>query len=288
MTSLRIMTMNMATGSREAFVDFGAVTHADFINRVNPDVVMLQEVDRNTSRAGGVDQVAVLTNRTVLKNSHFVKSQNFQGGEYGVAIISRLPFSVIENRSLYQPAHWWPWLQTHRVVAPVAYARIETPEGPLHLYGTHFPLESSRQTFAAEALAATIPDGVATVLAGDFNTGRGNPELYSLDAKFTAAESSAAQVDEQDRGEGIDHIYLLGGMTCEMWSTVSPMQGAPAPLLRSRHRVRGPAYTRAAGAGSGTPNCGSAVSSAGGDARRSDGLGSRCDLGRSRGGGGAG
>jgi endonuclease/exonuclease/phosphatase family metal-dependent hydrolase len=227
MTSLRIMTMNMATGCGEPYVDFGAATHADFINRINPDVVMLQEVDRGTHRAGGVDQLAVLTERTALKDSHFVKWHNLEGGEYGVATISRLPFTAVSNRSVYQPAHWWPWFQTHRVVAPVTYARIETPEGPVHLYGTHFHLEPPRQKFAAETVSAEIPGGVATVLAGDFNNGPDSVELASIDRKLARAEAIAAQVDVLDRGEGIDHIYVTGGMTCDRWSTVSPLQGAP-------------------------------------------------------------
>ena len=145
-----------------------------------------------------------------------------------MAIISRLPFSVAQNRSVYQPANWWPWFQTHRVVAPVAYARIETPEGAVDLYGTHFPLEAARQEFAADTLVTAIPGGVATVLAGDFNNGSGVPELARIDAKLTLAEAIATQVDIQDRGEGIDHIYVAGGMTCDMWSTVSPQEGVRA------------------------------------------------------------
>ena len=88
-TQLRLMTMNLASGSGEPYVDFTTQAPARFINEVNPDVVYLQEVDRATQRAGGVDQIAALQSSTALHDGHFVKWQNLQGGEYGVGIISK-------------------------------------------------------------------------------------------------------------------------------------------------------------------------------------------------------
>ena len=58
-----------------------------FVNRMDPRRRVLQEVDRRTSRAGGVDQLAVLRDSAPLSNSHFVTWQNFEGSQYGIAIV---------------------------------------------------------------------------------------------------------------------------------------------------------------------------------------------------------
>jgi endonuclease/exonuclease/phosphatase family metal-dependent hydrolase len=81
MSAFRLMTMNMGSGSGEPYVDFSAAADARFINLRDPDVVFLQELDRRTGRAGGVDQLAVLRESTPLVHSHFVKWRNFDGGE---------------------------------------------------------------------------------------------------------------------------------------------------------------------------------------------------------------
>src|SRR5690606_14126261 len=62
----------------------------EIIKAENPDLVALQEVDKGTTRSGGIDQTAELSTRTGL-TGYFAKAREFQGGDYGVAILSRLP-----------------------------------------------------------------------------------------------------------------------------------------------------------------------------------------------------
>jgi endonuclease/exonuclease/phosphatase family metal-dependent hydrolase len=55
-----------------------------------PDLVALQEVDKGCKRSGGVDQAAELAK--LLKMEHrFGKFMDYQGGEYGMGVLSRLP-----------------------------------------------------------------------------------------------------------------------------------------------------------------------------------------------------
>lgn len=59
------------------------------VRKVNPDVLCLQEVDRHTKRSFGADEPAMLAHLLApLSNWEFVKSIDFQGGEYGNAILS--------------------------------------------------------------------------------------------------------------------------------------------------------------------------------------------------------
>src|SRR5688500_5929836 len=63
---------------------------ADVIKSVNPDLVGLQEVDQKTARSKGVDQAARLAELTGLR-AIFGKAMEYQGGGYGLAVLSRWP-----------------------------------------------------------------------------------------------------------------------------------------------------------------------------------------------------
>ena len=67
---------------------------ADVINHEQPDLVGLQEVDRGVKRTEGKDEIAELAEMTRM---HFAFAPNldYQGGKYGVAILSRLPLNSI-------------------------------------------------------------------------------------------------------------------------------------------------------------------------------------------------
>ncbi len=63
---------------------------ARVIQSVSPDVVALQEVDRKTARTGRVDQPAELA-RLLKMTVVFEKNIDFQGGQYGNAVLSKWP-----------------------------------------------------------------------------------------------------------------------------------------------------------------------------------------------------
>ncbi|HEY3055275.1 MAG TPA: endonuclease/exonuclease/phosphatase family protein [Thermoanaerobaculia bacterium] len=86
-SSLRIMTYNIHAGRDAAGID-NLERVAAIITSSKADIVLLQEVDRKTTRSGNVDQLAELTRRTGM-HGVFGKSLDYQGGEYGIAILSR-------------------------------------------------------------------------------------------------------------------------------------------------------------------------------------------------------
>lgn len=84
---LRVMTYNIHHGQgTDGKFDLERI--AKIIKEHQPDLVALQEVDRKTTRASGVDQLAELARLTGM-NYQFGKSMNYAGGEYGNAILSR-------------------------------------------------------------------------------------------------------------------------------------------------------------------------------------------------------
>jgi endonuclease/exonuclease/phosphatase family metal-dependent hydrolase len=66
---------------------------ADVINQEQPDLVGLQEVDRGVRRTEGKDEIAELAAMTRMDFA-FAPNLDYQGGKYGVAILSR---SLIKN-----------------------------------------------------------------------------------------------------------------------------------------------------------------------------------------------
>lgn len=70
---------------------------AAVINSQHPDLVGLQEVDRGVKRTEGKDEIAELGKLTGM-NFAFAHNLDYQGGQYGVAILSRFPLGATEHR----------------------------------------------------------------------------------------------------------------------------------------------------------------------------------------------
>jgi endonuclease/exonuclease/phosphatase family metal-dependent hydrolase len=93
---LRVMTYNIHVGvGMDKKLDLQRI--ADVINREHPDLVGLQEVDRGVKRTEGKDEIAELAKMTEMHYA-FAHNLDYQGGQYGVAILSRFPISAIDHR----------------------------------------------------------------------------------------------------------------------------------------------------------------------------------------------
>jgi crotonobetainyl-CoA:carnitine CoA-transferase CaiB-like acyl-CoA transferase len=96
---LRAASWNMRA-ARSASLD--AV--AEVIAQIDPDVIALQEVDVGVLRTGRVDQPALLAQRLGYHHA-FAASIEYQGGVYGLAVLSRVPFRFESiERWLHTPA----------------------------------------------------------------------------------------------------------------------------------------------------------------------------------------
>src|SRR5690606_4366306 len=72
---------------------------AEVIRAAKPDLVALQEVDRNARRTGSVDQPAELARLTEMQVV-FGSNIELQGGHYGNAVLSRFPIASERNHLL--------------------------------------------------------------------------------------------------------------------------------------------------------------------------------------------
>jgi endonuclease/exonuclease/phosphatase family metal-dependent hydrolase len=94
--SLRVMTYNIHVGvGMDKKLDLQRI--ADVINAERPDLVGLQEVDRGVKRTEGKDEIGELAKLTSMHYA-FAHNLDYQGGQYGVAILSRFPIQQVDHR----------------------------------------------------------------------------------------------------------------------------------------------------------------------------------------------
>src|SRR5258706_40384 len=97
--TLRVMTYNIHVGvGMDKKLDLARI--AAVINAQHPDLVGLQEVDHGVTRTQRIDEIAELAKLTRMDYA-FAFNLRYQGGQYGVAILSRLPIMATDHR-LYQ------------------------------------------------------------------------------------------------------------------------------------------------------------------------------------------
>ncbi|WP_205943996.1 endonuclease/exonuclease/phosphatase family protein [Pedobacter xixiisoli] len=175
---IKVMTYNIHAGVPPSSTSPNLLGIAAVINAASPDLVALQEVDKNTTRSGGVDQAAYLATATGM-NYYFAKALNFQGGEYGIAILSKYP--IIETFRYELPMV--DGVSGERRVLAIVKVLIN---GQTTWFGnTHFDIvEVHKQVQAAKAVE--IAQGITGpfILAGDFNVRPTTQPMVTLREAF--------------------------------------------------------------------------------------------------------
>jgi len=134
----------------------------DVLHRLTPDIVALQEVDRKATRSGSTDQADVLGKHLGM-HSTFGSFMDFQGGQYGMAILSRFP--ILRTKEIQLPQGNEP-----RIALA---AEIQLPDGTQMLVvNVHFDWVRDdgfrwAQAEAVKRFLDTWP--TPYILLGDFN-----------------------------------------------------------------------------------------------------------------------
>lgn len=154
---LRIVSFNMHAAQSSSLQEV-----ISLLQKLEPDVVALQEVDRETERSGFIDQAAEIA--AALQMKYAYAATRFEGtGDYGIALLSSLPFSETSRIELPENFSWEP-----RVALK---ATICGATGPLSLFNLHadvWPWSSASQIQYLNAQVEDTPSTKAIVL-GDFN-----------------------------------------------------------------------------------------------------------------------
>ena len=103
---IKIMSYNIHIATPGSISDFNITdlkAIADVINRENPDVVVLQEVDKNTVRSGKDSHQAKDLGELTGMHYHFAGASFKSEGEQGQAILSKYPIIDAESFKLPCP-----------------------------------------------------------------------------------------------------------------------------------------------------------------------------------------
>lgn len=166
---------------------------ADAILRELPDVVAVQEIDSVTGRSNGkyvLGEVATLTGM----HDTFAPAINFDGGKYGIGILSR-------EKPRKATAHPLPGSEEARVILVAEFKKYV-------LCCTHLSLtEADRK--ASLSLIKELAKGTRKpfFLAGDFNDEPASPFIQTLQQDFVIlSDLNAPTFPASDPENTIDYI----------------------------------------------------------------------------------
>jgi endonuclease/exonuclease/phosphatase family metal-dependent hydrolase len=178
---LRVLTYNIHHGEGlDGRLDLART--AGIVSSAAPDLVALQEVDRGTRRTGGQDQLAELGRLTGM-HAVFGKAMDYQGGAYGVAVLSRTPIRRVSNRRLPGSPDREP-----RTALTVDVDALR-PVGRVQFTTTH--LDQGRDLMDQVAQASFLANTSAgrpehtSILAGDLNTRPDTRTMQILARRWT-------------------------------------------------------------------------------------------------------
>jgi endonuclease/exonuclease/phosphatase family metal-dependent hydrolase len=197
---------------------------AELIRGTGADLVLLQEVDRNTQRSGPTDQPAALARLTGYSVA-FGRTIGFQGGDYGVALLSRWPIRRDTLIPLTVTAPPGGTVDSHEQRG-VLVAMVAAPGGSLSVLDTH--LDASGQDHwrvqeIAEVLrvaAGVRESGLPLLLGGDLNARPESPVHDALraagfrDAWAECGTGDAMTFPAHAPDRRIDYLYLTGEARC--------------------------------------------------------------------------
>lgn len=226
-SSLKVMSYNIHHANPPSVpgkIDLDAI--AKVIRDQKPDLVALQEVDVNTERSGKVNEASMLAIKLGMKAFFFAKAIDHEGGDYGVAILSKYPIS--ENQIHRLPTQEGTKGEP-RVLATVL---VNLPGGKKIRFGsTHLDAQKSdtnRLLQVAEINTIVKREQLPFIIAGDLNAAAESNVIKLFDEQFTrTCKDCAFTIPVINPTKAIDFIAYSRGSNMEVIShNVVPEQYA--------------------------------------------------------------
>jgi len=179
-TELKILCYNIHHAnppSKVGLIDIDAIVRV--IKDSKADIVGLQEVDKLTTRSGGIDEAKLIAEKTGM-NYHFFKAIDHDGGEYGLAILSRYKLTDTKLTPLSQ-----------RIVAEkriLSQATFKVNGQRFIFANTHLDAtrtHENRNLQMQEILKHFENVSSPVILCGDLNSVAGSEAINLLDKQFT-------------------------------------------------------------------------------------------------------
>ncbi len=220
--TLRLMTYNIHHGEgTDGRMDLPRL--AAVIRSVDPDAVALQEVDCRTGRSGGVDQATELARLTGMR-AYFSAAMDYDGGQYGDAVLTRLPLAGDPVRLALpcSPGH------EPRTVMAVPLQVSDKKANAIWFLSTHLDHtrdETDRLAQAAEIVKAFGPNSDyasdVVFLAGDLNAQPDSQTMRRIGQAWTGVGDNPPTFPADEPTIAIDYILVRSGKESDtrgLWS----------------------------------------------------------------------
>ena len=210
--SFRVMVYNIHHGEgMDGVVDPERIVN--LINRENPDILLLQEVDVNLDRSGNVDIPEYLSEKTGLENVLFGKNLDLEHGGYGNATLSKFPFTYSKNFNFEK-------------IGPeqrgVLVAEISVNDRNFLVINSHFDHskdDSERLLYAEQVIKNILPkySTDAVLFGGDFNDIPSSRMHQKLSEKFEdtwiiSGKDNGFTIPANQPAKRIDYILFTGNI----------------------------------------------------------------------------
>lgn len=204
---------------------------ASVVRDSRADIVLLQEVDRGVQRSNRVDQAAELARLTGF-HSAFGKTIDYQGGEYGIAILSRWP--ITWDTLVHLPVRDTTASYEARGALQ---ATIAAPFGAIHALTTHLDA-TGRDDWRNQQIHTVLELAKwATFVGGDFNSEPTSAVQDSAraaglrDAWMLCGRGPALTWPADSGRKRIDYLLLHQRDTCDAARVLDTQASDHRPLL---------------------------------------------------------
>ncbi|MEO7770241.1 MAG: endonuclease/exonuclease/phosphatase family protein, partial [Gemmatimonadaceae bacterium] len=197
---------------------------AKLVLATNADIVLLQEVDNGTRRSGNVNQPAVLAAKTGF-HAAFGSALDYDGGKYGVAILSRWP--ILKDSLFHLPVDP-PQERSGGSHEPRGALRVvvASPYGRLAVINTHLDATGTDRWRKQEAdsitslVTQTQREEPMVIVGGDFNSTPESAVQVKLrgsglrDSWMECGGGQGFSFPDDNPVKRIDYLFLTGGFKC--------------------------------------------------------------------------
>jgi endonuclease/exonuclease/phosphatase family metal-dependent hydrolase len=238
---MRVATFNLLHGRSLQDGEVRLDRLADAVRSLDPDILALQEVDRDQPRSHLADLTAVAAEAMGAVAHRFVAALSGTPGatwiaatgheapgsaSYGISLLSRYPARSWQVLRLPRiPARfpmWLPeprkWIVVHDEPRPVVVGHLETPLGPLTVANTHLSFVPGWRRLQLQRIRrdlAALPGPL--LLMGDLNMTAPGPEQITGYRPLAAHPTFPAAAPQHQ----LDHILLRGDVSM-VTSTSAP------------------------------------------------------------------
>ena len=200
---VRVVSYNVGVFTKSGYNRLNMV--ADMLNEMKADVAGIQELDSCAARTGNVYQLDELAGALGDWNYHFSRAIPHDGGAYGVGIVSKKKYRILDSWSLSLDRGKGA---EQRVLNVVEYPKFV-------LATTHLDHKSDAAQLAQAKMVTTALSGryagthKVVILCGDFNAKPNSKTIKELKKNWTIVSNQGDTYSSTKPKQCIDYIMVL-------------------------------------------------------------------------------